>query len=343
MKKILFLVSFIAISCSKDDNTSVEEPQVDVKNEVIVAGAVGSEGAWFNGDEPIIPYGINTVINGIVWHDNGFNGNAVFGCGTRTDTSTNPYLYSGIYFANGSAGGLQPYNINPTMVGEDVRLNAIFKDGLDLYIAGTDGKKATFWKNGFDKTYVNSNSNSKRVNDIFKSGDKIYLVGSETTGGVTVSCFWEHSEVRWQRLSINASGEATCIDIEGADVYIAGKEDDRAIYYKNGTKNFLTNTSIFFTSVNAIEVVGNDVYVVGSITETNTSNQVACYWKNGVLAKLSDGTEATDIKIKNNNIYICGYQDPTIGRDIGKVWKNGIATNYQVENESVYLKSLIVK
>ncbi len=346
MKKILFILSITCLSCSNDENPPVEQPQTSIKDEVIVAGTVDGAGAWFNGELPTIPYNPNYVINDIIWHDNGFNGSAVFGCGTSVDTSVSPYLYGGFHFANGSATGIQPYLTSPTFAGQDVKHNAIFKDGADYYIAGTDGKRATMWKNGFTKLFVSNstNMNNKTVNDIFKVGNLIYLVGSETTNAGQKACMWDYDQSSWTNLSVNNNGEATCIDVEGTDIYIGGTENNHGIYYKNGVKNFLTNPSnAYSASVTAIEVVGTDIYVVGSIKESNSSNQVACFWKNGTLNKLIDGTEATDIKINNGNIYICGYQDPTSGSDIGKVWKNGTATDYVVSGDHVYLTSLIVK
>ena len=83
----------------------------------------------------------------------------------------------------------------------------------------------------------------------------------------------------------------------------------------------------------AIEVDSNDIYVAGS-SENEQSYPAACYWKNNEKQFLDVPTldsvqvsDATDLCIYNNNIYICGYYDDnlqTSDRWTLCYWKNGV-------------------
>lgn len=58
-------------------------------------------------------------------------------------------------------------------------------------------------------------------------------------------------------------------------------------YWKNGIPTLLTDEKSS-SSVAAIKVVGNDVYVAG--IELNGSINIAKYWKNGIAIPLTNGT-----------------------------------------------------
>jgi hypothetical protein len=76
------------------------------------------------------------------------------------------------------------------------------------------------------------------------------------------------------------------IFVSNNDVYIAGYEDGRAKYWKNGEGIYLDEgaeaTSIF--------VLGNDVYVAGYSKDVKYVYTTAIYWKNGIAVNLTDGT-----------------------------------------------------
>lgn len=86
------------------------------------------------------------------------------------------------------------------------------------------------------------------------------------------------------------------------DIYVCGVQNGNPTYWKNGiATSFVKDSRYENAPANAITLVGNDVYVIGSRAKVvNYSiRSVAKYWKNGVGTSLSDGKRirfATDVK-----------------------------------------------
>lgn len=69
-----------------------------------------------------------------------------------------------------------------------------------------------------------------------------------------------------------------------------------------------------------------DVYVVGDIA-TKNGKQIAVYWKNGVLTKLTDSLQSSfgyAIAINGNDIYVSGTVDDENYKTTAVYWKNGV-------------------
>jgi len=113
------------------------------------------------------------------------------------------------------------------------------------------------------------------------------------------------------------------------DVYISGSAanvQNLGAYWKNNT---LTLLSRKFTTT-AVATQGTDVYLVGHYTST-TGGEVAGYWKNGSLIKLSDSSlyyYATGIAIQGSDVYVCGFVSSNFGTGTKAMyWKNGVSIN----------------
>ena len=176
----------------------------------------------------------------------------------------------------------------------------------------------------------------------------IYLVGSEYTGATHRAKYWKNGVATY--LSNSASNVvANSIFVQNNDIYVAGtgtsssNGNDFAIAWKNGVVVNLQQGS--FGSAEAIQVVGNDVHIVGR------NNNNAVYWKNGLVeTTLSTNISwAEAIQVVGNDVYIAGTIYDGI-KNIGVYWKNGVQINVpnassisaiQVVGNDVYLAGYV--
>jgi len=170
------------------------------------------------------------------------------------------------------------------------------------------------------------------------SGNDVY-VGGNNIGAV----YWKNG------IAAIIAGSASGVNgmfVSGSNVYLCGYEADsqgsNLVYWKNGGATELAHAEGLLA--NAISISGNDVYVVGSITDNITGAAELVYWKNGVinyLPKGPNGGQAYAIYIVGTDIYIAGIQYAASGNALATYWKNGTAVNL-VTNERSFSRSFFV-
>jgi hypothetical protein len=119
------------------------------------------------------------------------------------------------------------------------------------------------------------------------------------------------------------------------DVYIAGRENSKACYWKNTVKTDLSNGDGIST-IN-IKVENNDIYVTGISLPNTTNNGIEYFWKNNVRSVVKQylnipNNVQYNIKsfaINNGDVYFTGYvENPAATSNIDRYelcyWKNGI-------------------
>jgi hypothetical protein len=119
-------------------------------------------------------------------------------------------------------------------------------------------------------------------------------------------------------------------------VYICGYEMNAngknvAKYWKDEVEVVLSD-GVKDAVARAIWVEGNDIYLAGSRkVSTAGSLSVPVYWKNGVLSDLSSDpavlSEANDIFVQGQNVYIVGNERNEDGVSVAKLWVNAAVTN----------------
>lgn len=86
-----------------------------------------------------------------------------------------------------------------------------------------------------------------------------------------------------------------------------------------------------------------DIYLAGW-RSYYPSNEVAVYWKSGVLTDLTDGSRfitANSIAISGNDVYV-GGNDFINNHFVAKYWKNGIIANFVDTTTESYVSSVAV-
>ncbi len=213
-------------------------------------------------------------------------------------------------------------------------VNSIFVDGTDLYVAGGETEpgitKSKYWKNGVPVVL----ENGEMAQSILVSGTDVYVAGwrykttqIDPTHSVVnpVAMYWRNGTPTELTDGLNAAF-AFSISVSGTNVYVGGYACQTmdpscaiATYWKNGTPVQLT--TLTNSDVVSIFATGTDVYATG-----NQSNNLAEFWKNGVLTPLtSASTEsgANQMVVSGSDVYIGGGEIGNSGQGIAGYWKNG--------------------
>lgn len=108
------------------------------------------------------------------------------------------------------------------------------------------------------------------------------------------------------------------------EVYVAGSErpvaggDYNAVLWRSaGPAQKASGGESFGVDV---FISGNDIYTCGGIGDK------AVYWKNGQVTELTNGNfyaTATAIFVKDNIVYVAGYERNSNGFYVAKYWRNG--------------------
>ena len=182
----------------------------------------------------------------------------------------------------------------PSDTDKNTYSTAITTQGTDVYVVGYEKyqvgndfiKKAKYWKNELEIELPSQAENSI-ANGIKVAGTNVYIIGQEypTNNSSSKAVIWKNL-VATTLSNTNFYANAKSIFIDGQDVYVAGIESDSqnahlfAKIWKNGTASNVISDISTSSDANAIFVLNNDIYVVGSLLNY-PSNVVAKLWKNG--------------------------------------------------------------
>lgn len=132
------------------------------------------------------------------------------------------------------------------------------------------------------------------------------------------------------------------------DVYVAGRENNKACYWKNNVKTDLSSGDDLLSM--EIKVENNNVYVTGSTGSNPVSYKTIQYfWKNNIRTEIrqylnipnSAQSNITGFTVSNGDIYFAGYIEnltPASSLDRYELcyWKNGTKT---ILHKSQYISS----
>lgn len=135
----------------------------------------------------------------------------------------------------------------------------------------------------------------------------VYVAGSKNNQ----ACYWKNNQLVMLNSNNLPSTYATKIIVSNEDVYVLGRGGDAitaySLFWKNGIlTNLNTEFNAILLDINDFDVVGNDIYIVGSTNNIQTNGYNFGYWKNGDRTILNSNTpdyNPSYIKVLNNNVY----------------------------------------
>jgi hypothetical protein len=228
--------------------------------------------------------------------------------------------------------------------------NSVFVSGGDVYVAGEDDGFAALWKNGVAQRLSDKAS---EAHSVFVSGGNVYVAGMESAIYVDPdhvqrdheqATLWKNGVA--QRLSEKISS-AGSVFISGDDVYVLSYERNPHRFgaaeftvWKNGVAAWsgASQHNDAEDGTKALSgrmfVSGNDVYV------SETADECATLWKNGVSQKLSnDKSFASAVFVSGGDVYVAGT-----ARNSGVwLWKNGVGQRVSDNASRATVKSVFVK
>ena len=117
------------------------------------------------------------------------------------------------------------------------------------------------------------------------------------------------------------------------------EEYERAILWKNGTRQVLFDNQTGEAEARSVFVSGKDVYAAG-----NKYNSDAVIWKNGQMQELArpEGclkTRAYSVFVAGNDVYVAGeasYEDKPVDTYKPILWKNNVPTVLDADYGTAY-------
>lgn len=204
------------------------------------------------------------------------------------------------------------------------------KKVVDVYITGSYNGMAVYWKNG---TMIKLDSlQPSGAGPIKIVGNDLYIAGftKDAATGSIITEYWKNGVAT--RITDNTVNTyPSDLLVYGTDVYISLSiyalplhvGIPKPTYWKNGVVTELSATQ---GSAGAMAISGNDFYISGDIINSGNKT-VACYWKNGAINLLSDGTSyasAGSIAIMGNDVYVSGSD-----KNNTSYWKNGVPVSLE--------------
>ncbi len=223
----------------------------------------------------------------------------------------------------GTTGVVTVTSPGGTVTGPTFRYYEVFVLG-NLFDAN-DVSTIKIWKNGAEVSLAEDAAGNKALDMVMTATD-LYLTGN----ALGFPVHWKNKTGYPLTTGIQGSGNA--LTLSGADVYVAGVEDNGSFnfirYWKNGTPTSLTAGVFGDDESVSIDVINADIYVGG--TEMEMNGGVAKYWKNGTPTPITDGSKdvhLNELVATPTSVYAL-YQEFTGTADHAKLvyWKDGTAT-----------------
>lgn len=186
----------------------------------------------------------------------------------------------------------------------------------DIYVAGSEGGQAKYWKNGVGVTLPGGS----QCYGITVVGNDVYACGSGTNPatGIGNGVYWVNGVPTYLPYGSDFT-YATGIAVLGTDIYVTGRVSaflNIGVYWKNGQP-----ISLGSGEANGISIANGDVYIA------NSDNGNPSYWKNGVNVPLPhpNNTSVVAVAASASHVYVAGLYGSSPQKAI--LWKDGVQQN----------------
>ena len=193
--------------------------------------------------------------------------------GTRRASANSVYVSNNDVYVAGSIGGNAVLwkNGKEECVIEGFfysQANSVFVFNNDVYMAGQEGRTAKLWKNGVAENLSNGDE-FMFGQSVFVSNNDVYIAGYEQ---YKIAKLWKNGElqnVELQNLDDDLrESVAHSVFVDSNDLYVVGyksyRRDPHWISHGTLWKNGVAH-DFFGDNARSVYVLGNDVYVAGSI------------------------------------------------------------------------------
>lgn len=237
---------------------------------------------------------------------------------------------------------------------------------LSVLVVGDNpygNKKMIIWKNGEELDLGSYAIDATIKSSVFVYDGDIYITGrrGENFSGnryddvevMKIQCAvpggsFQTTSTTMDREGRSAFSEGMFIS-SGGDIFVAGyeilkrpgysEEYERAILWKNGTRQVLFDNQVGEAEARSVFVAGNDVYAAG-----NKYYSDAVIWKNGQMQELArpEGcirTKAYSVFVAGSDVYVAGqayYEDNPIDIPRPVLWKNNVPTVLENNSGTAY-------
>jgi len=198
--------------------------------------------------------------------------------------------------------------------------NDVVDPSIDLsnvYVAGIKNDQACYWHNNQLLMLDPGTLTQTVAKKIIVSNGDVYVFGGGFSSGVYKPLYWKNgvlTNLANQFSTYFYSISVTDMNVIGNDVYFVGftypipfdnNGPSSLVYWKNNVKNIVTNYPDSIFTQSRIDVVNNNIYVLGAGNMNFPSTQG--YYINGIYNELQD-IDLYGIKVNknNNDVYVFG-------------------------------------